>query len=434
MDLPFPELSRANIEYYLPFVIYLFAYLIAYVSKWKYRYIGGIFLSFAILRLVTLLGRSDWGHLLFALPEMLIVVAAALICIRESTFSRVALKAFLPYGSAVAILFLLAINSSSAFLAFVPFVILWSLSSNRKKIPLGKQSYFMPGIILTVFLICVTLMAYTTKDYFMSTAKMLSEELTVDESKSPRIGGMKVDPVTLKEIQDVKNVVEPLKPNTIFSFPIQPFYYSLADHHATRFMTYEPQTTVDEQLISIEELRKNKPQVVIFDPLQAQGLSGSLWMISNYITTNYQKVATVKSTNILWIMVPKKSPFYEEKIVFGLKHYMSTNGQLPLSVQNDSMGLQNAIMLNKSIDLTIDMKDKNVTALTLSLVKPADVQQELNDCGDIVVGKDRASIKKTICQSDGVVTIPIRHDEENLRITLLNSNTKMTIWNDITLR
>jgi hypothetical protein len=430
MDLPYPVFSRENIEYYLPFIIYGISYFILYASKWKYRYLAGVILGFAILRLITLLGRSDWGHLMFAITEMFVIIPVSYYLLFNTKFTISTLKKFIPYLIIVSALFVLSINYKSVFIVIVPIVILWSLRNNLP-ITRAKQSLYLPGIVLTVFTLSTLLIVFTTKEYFIWTARLVVNEVTRDDSKHIRIQGMKVDPVTYKEISEVKKVVEPLKPDTIFSYPIQPFYYSLAEDHASRFMTFEPQTTVEEQQQAIADLRKNKPDVVILDPLQAQSLSGSLWLLNNFVTENYQKVATVKNNNILWVMVPKAKPSVEDKIALNLYHLVSDKSNIPLPLENEELGITNALLVGKSVKIPVILK--NQTTLKISVAKSDKIGTTLTDCGALEISSDRAQNKRTICVADGIVEVPLNSRDGTVVISLSGSEARPTVWNNITL-
>ena len=431
MDLPYPELSSVSIEYYLPFAIYLLTYLTLYMSRWRYRFAAGVVLSFIILRLITLLGRSDWGHLMFAIPEMITLIPITYYLIIKSKFIASDVWRFMPYGIVVLIIFALAIGYKSAVLVLVPFVILWSLRDTNRKSS-RKESRLLPGVILTVFTMATFLMAYTTKDYFIMTSDLLREEVTIDDSKRVRIEGIKADPVTYAEINDVKELVEPLYPRTIFSFPIQPFYYSLADNHATRFMTFEPQTTIEEQHQTIDDLNKNKPGVIIFDPVQASALSGSLWLISNYITEHYQVIGVVEQNTQLWVMSPKSQYSADEKITLNLNHVLAKNNYVPMTIYNEKLGIKNALFVENDTEIPYETKEHTKLRLSVAIYERLSNETPLANCGVFeVIYKDSRDMRK-VCASDGIVDVSVK-SQSSISIKLSGSVANPVVWNDVTL-
>ena len=195
-------------------------------------------------------------------------------------------------------------------------------------------------------------------------------------------------------------------------------------------MTYEPQTTVKEQDQTIEDLKRTKPEVIIFDPLQAHGLSGSLWKISDYIIENYRIQKVVMKREILWIMVPKKVTTPGDKLVYQLYHdnYNKTDAN---GVENAQMHLSNAIMQNSTATkYFIDTAGESVLRTSV-----ADIDG-LSTCGFIKVRYQDATNKETttqLCAYNHEVQVPIRANQKRVQITLEKQGTAPIIWNDVSV-
>jgi hypothetical protein len=422
MNLPFPDFRFENILYFLPFIMYWLCFLVVYASK-KLDFKTGLLLSFGILRLITATGRSDFGHLLFSIPEIFIIVPYLLVQAKSAQFSTDVLKKFAPYGLVLLLLFVVAIKGSGIALSLVPFVILFALRQRKlpSKVDPKKANNFRVYLLLGVAFIGFI---YLLTPTYISVLKGIKTELVTDDSKTPRIGGVKTDEINFNQVQAVKEAVAPLHPKTIFAFPIQPFYYSLADHHASRFLTFEPQTTVHEQDQTIEDLKRTKPEVIIFDPLQAQGLSGSLWKISDYITANYEVHTEVAMREVLWVMVPKKPAARDDKLTFQLFKEV-TNKNKAAAIQNSAEGQQEAI----------DQKPGEINFDIVGGAKEFEVAiQDLlghGDCGQVSIRYNSGrELSTDVCDMQGKVIIPLSASEKSIHITLRNSGSLPILWND----
>lgn len=436
MNLPFPELSYSTIFNYLPFAMYWLCFVVLYTNR-KLGVVEGLLLSFGILRLITAVGRSDFGHFLFAIPEVFLIVPYLLTRARGSDLRPAVLMQFLPYGLALAVLLALSTNEGIA-LAPVPFLILLALHMRSKQvvpkinIQLGSlASYNLFALTAALFILFVYMLAPT----YASVARDVKAEIFVDDSKAYRVGGVKTDEVNYRQIQAVKAAVEPINPKTVFAFPIQPFYYSLADEHASRFLTFEPQTTVEEQNQTIEDLLRTKPEVIIFDPLQAHGLSGSLWKISNHIMGHYRVDTEVVMRENLWVMTPKLQPSREDKLVFQLYHDNSgiTAKADASGIQSSSQGLYNAIQQNnKQVQFKVDAS-KGAT-LRVSLRDEFGNVPEGSLCGVVKALSSESIIKElSVCAGHDMSTINIPASKKPVTIQLHNPNSRPVIWNDPTV-
>lgn len=423
MNIPFPDFTLPNLIYYLPFVIYWLCFLVLYAHK-KLDFKTGLLLSFGILRLITATGRSDFGHLLFSIPEIFVIAPYLLVQAKTASFNKDVLKRFAPYGLALLVILIIATQVSGTILSVAPFVILFAL--RKRKFPTGQlqkptannfRVYLVLGVTLIGFI-------YLLTPTYLAVLKMVKAELVIDDSKALRVGGVKTDEVNFNQINSVKAAVEPLHPKTIFAFPIQPFYYSLADHHAARFLTFEPQTTVHEQEQTIEDLKRTKPEVIILDPLQAQGLSGSLWKISNYITENYEIHTEVAMREVLWVMVPKQAPARDDKLAFQI-YENKDNKDKAIPIQNTAAGQQSAIE-QKTGEISFEV-DGGATMFRVSI-------QDLlarGSCGQVHIhyGTEAAS-QATVCKDQGEVTVPLDPSRGPAHITLTNNEQAPLLWNN----
>ncbi|HMI09798.1 MAG TPA: hypothetical protein VK497_05390 [Candidatus Saccharimonadales bacterium] len=309
MDLVYPPFGHTNLIFYMVFILYFIIFYIFYSSK-KLGIVEGILLVFGIMRLVTLLGRSDIGHLLFILPEVLFLTLYAITNVKAAWFTRAHSLRFVPYGIALFVSFYAAINGSGMIL-IVSAVIIY-LAFYFKK-PFKQRDEVIKdanAIVLVVITSCFSILAYMLYPSFASTINTMSTRgLT-----NTQVSGLNVTPEVYAEVTAVSETVKSLHPTTIFSYPIQPYYYSLAPKHAARFMTFEPQTTEKEQDQTIEDLKRTRPEVILYDPVQAESLSVPLGRINAYIRSNYKVERVVEYSRTFWIMMPndKTKPIISE--------------------------------------------------------------------------------------------------------------------------
>ena len=427
MNVPFPGIGYGSLFFYLPFLMYGLCFVVLFAN----RALGkkeSLLLSFAILRLITALGRADTGHLLFSVPEVFVVIPYFLVSIpgRQAVFSKRVLRTFMPYGALMVALFALSVVANSIFLVFVPFLMLYALGRRPSAKGNTKPSQWGALNVYLALGSSFVLFIYLLFPFSQGFLKYAKEGLTTRHTPAPRIGGVKFEPVIYQEIMEVKAVVDPLRPNTVFAFPIQPFYYTLAPHHAARYFTYEPQTTVDEQDKTIEDLKRTKPEVIIFDPLQAHGLSGSLWKISDYITENYEIRQEIAHQEILWVMTPKQSPGRDAKLAFQL-YKDNQNKADALAVQNKSTGLENAI-IQQADTIRFFVDTNKESSLRLSVY----TQPGSSECGKIVVRYSGSESKNTdVCAKDGEVDIPIKANAKNVELLFEEPRPSHIIWDDV---
>jgi hypothetical protein len=428
--------------YYLPFMMYWLCFVVLYTSK-RMGFVDGLLLSFGILRLITATGRSDFGHLLFSIPELFLIVPYTIAQVRFSEFSRQTMRRFWPYGLGLAFALWFG-TRHSILLALVPFIIALALylrpspvvkTAKRKIKEVVAANNFVNYNLYALLAGLLLVFAYILAPTYASVVRGIKAEIFVDDSKTPRIGGVKTDAVNYAQIQDIRAAADQYKPKTVFAFPIQPFYYSLAQHHASRFLTFEPQTTVAEQEETISDLKRTKPEVIIFDPLQAHGLSGSLWKISDYITSNYRIAHEVNMRESLWVMVPKEQPARDEKLVFRLFHDNTdaTAKTRAVPIQSAVQGLYSAISEQPG-RLTFSVDAPQAGELQLSLRDAGGFVPENPVCGTVLIASGKFRTDTRVCSDQGALAIPLPKSVKPLTISLENDSPTPIIWNDVTVK
>jgi hypothetical protein len=126
--------------------------------------------------------------------------------------------------------------------------------------------------------------------------------------------GVALPPELAEQSKLVQSIIEKNHAETIFSYPIHPLYYAFAKHHATRFASFEPQTTATEFAEAEEDLRKSKPELVFKDLDQAAGYSYFLYPLSDAINALYKPAFVVPGAIKLQVFVRRTSEVAERRL------------------------------------------------------------------------------------------------------------------------
>jgi hypothetical protein len=347
--------------------------------------------------------------------------------VKHSTFNKKQFMRFLPYGIILTIVFIGGIKLSSVVLVLAPFVILFATKSRRFSEPANTTSIQSKLNVYLLLGVSFAFVIYLLYPSYKGTLESIRTSLSGINKSQPEIGGVKVDPVSYDQVQQVRQVVDTIKPNTLFAFPIQPFYYTLAPEHASRFITFEPQITIEEQKQTIEDLIKTKPEVIIFDPLQAIGLSGSLSLISDYIMTNYEVKKAVVNKEVLWVMVPKTTPTKQQALVFSLYKKNATTSGIK-GIQSSDKGLVNGLLQTNQTSY-FEVNSPTDSRLQISVVSSPDVGADLAECGTVVIKYESSQYSQNVCSSDQLIYVPIKASSSKITIELMRQNTRSLIWN-----
>jgi hypothetical protein len=431
MNSAFPSFGIVNLIYFLPFVLYWLCFMVLYANR-KLGKTSALLLGFGILRLITALGRSDFGHLMFSIPEIFIIVPYFLFTIKDTEFNKKLIRSFTPYGILIIALFLLAKVSGSLSIVVIPFVILYALEK-RPKVDNNPGELLQSKLNLSLALgAAFAVFVILLFPNYHATISSAVGGWHNRHNNTDKIQGVIANPVTYEEVTGVETAVSKDHPNTIFSFPIIAFFDTLAPHHASRYITFEFETQPSEQDKAISDLERTKPQVVVFDPLQAEGLSSAVWKISDYITTNYQIQTVVSHTNIYWVMTPKASPSRDDKLVYQLykDNTAKTADTDVFGIQSSSMGLNYAIDQVNSKPVLFNISSPKGSHLQLSVENQNASTTNPLVCGNVLISYGSSSRTTKVCSSDGNVSIPIKATPNNVQIRFENPTNASIIWNN----
>lgn len=415
MDIAFPALSNDTMIYYSPLLMLVLAYgVLQQLKSSKQQLIGMTIVTFVSVRMISFFGRTDIPHLLFAASELYLLVpltAYWLYTLRKDhwVFS---LRLFMFLG--VYTVLLLVATQKSFVVALLPFIIAIDiLRPERLKIRKStKEPIKLAGrftYVVTCFMVIFpgVWISYELRDtLFMSKPKQMKHIIQGStQEKLVYENGSWMTALDADRVRAVELFLEENPSSTIFSFPQQPYYYSLAEEHASRFMSFEPQTTESEQNQTIEDLKESQPGLVILDPLQAGSLSGSVSKISQHILNNYETKEIIIKDSQLWLMTRRQTPLNREYLAMSLYQRITADTANNVTIlHNPEVGLINALLVNDSAVFNVE---KSITFKTgLSTVAKKD--GSLDTCGLVIVSNGDDHNKHRVCENDGLKSINLQ--------------------------
>lgn len=324
MNLPYPSFFPPNqdhLMFYIPFLILVASFAVFYMAD-NLNVVNLPVLVLATLSLVTPLGRADQAHLIYALPLTLLLVPLAAASAARMRFTRGRVLALTGWVIAALVLLKLGTTRSSFAVGGVAIVfVLASLRVKRDDQPhtsmwAAEAPGFGPifsreatALTFTGWMLVVLYFASPIYSFAWAPLKVGWERQfgPNKERVTPAhtVSGVPVEGAPYWQLDGISRLVDQYHPAVLFSYPVQPFYYSLTSRHATRFITFEPETTPDEQAEAIEDLKRNKPQLVIMDVQWAEGDEKAVGQINKYIEENFEPVAEVNYTRPLVVLVPR---------------------------------------------------------------------------------------------------------------------------------
>jgi len=425
MDLPYPGISIPDAVFYVPLIIYTIIYASLFLLTKKDRQSNQAviaFFVFSLLRLMSAAGRSDLGHMFFSIVPDIFIVTFLILQIINKEKARVnranLVKLIVPLFIFIVLLCgAISIKNLLLFVlaAFVAGTFAFLNIAKTKKTQNNKY-------LLVLIAVFSCLLVWLILPSMVSTAKDVKHGL-FDKSATARA----IEATDLvKQTDDIAAIVKGLKPNYIFSFPIHAYYYTLGYEHATPYMTFEPQTTDQEQTNAIDYLKRNKPEVIVFDPLQAEALSKATWKITDYIISNYEIKYVSQKAEIIWIMIPKSKP--TETIFPTLTHGQLYDGNSVSGIENPEVGIVHGLSQQpgSQAELTLN-RDKNYKEVDVGVFQESPKQI----CGQIeLFYTDGSSFSNRVC---GIGNIMMKSEEPISKVKLINDTNEEIIWNNFTI-
>jgi hypothetical protein len=312
MNFPYPPPLPPNHIFYLPFLVLAASFAAFYLAD-DLNPVNLPILMLATVRMVTPLGRADEGHLIFALPEILLLIPFAAVSVGKMRITRGRLLRLAGWLTAIVVVFWVAIHGHSVVIAAaaVLYVLASLMSKSGRPRVLGLAFRQEAAVLTATAWVMVTLLFLPQIYTYGRLVKAGWKRLHMPAPHT--VSGTPIDSVEFQEVDAISRLVEQYHATVLFSYPIQPFYYSLVPRHATRFITFEPQTTAEEQAEAIEDLKRSKPQLVIMDVRQANGMQKSVGRISDYITENFEPVAEIDNRRPLMVLVPRPASSSTER-------------------------------------------------------------------------------------------------------------------------
>ncbi|MCB8839382.1 hypothetical protein [Aurantimonas sp. VKM B-3413] len=356
MDLPYPALSLDNLLYYVFFAEIALVAVLFVLSGLFSRPAALAFLSFAVLRMISALGRSDYLHLTFSISELVVLtpLAVALLPRLRVAPKRVAYAAV----ASILILGIFAAGiliSSSALLTAPPLLCLIArmmAEDPRPLPPLPSWQGIAAGLTGAVAMVAVFWpMSYDSFRYGLDVAFSR-------EPQGQLLGGVQFGYQPARELANVRAFLARHPHKTIFSFPVRPIYYAFADAHASRLTYFEPQTTVEEVAAVISDLKANPPDVVVQDVGQMLSTRPSLVPLADYLASNYHTEWLNRRFHVLELRVPRQTPRRTMRLIDRYSQLSAENpGAIDFSVRSpgDTLSTRLVIEAHGAVRHTLDV-------------------------------------------------------------------------------
>ncbi|MBK1625392.1 hypothetical protein [Afifella marina] len=298
MDLPFPPFAIENFVYYIFFLEIALIGALFVLSGVFAEPASIAFMSYAILRMVSALGRSDYLHLVFSISELVVLtpIAIAMIWARRGEVARAIdwrsprrLAEALVVALAILTLFAAAIWTSSMVLLLAPPLLCLGTWLQGSPAPARDRA---ASALTNLAAGVIGLGAMVAVFYPNSTAafRFGTDALFYSVPSRPLIGGVQFRPDQDQELRGVEAFFEEHRPQRIFSYPIRPVYYAFAAEHATRLTYLEPQTTDAEVAGLISDLEIAPADAIVQDVGQMLRARPVLYPLADYIASNYRTV------------------------------------------------------------------------------------------------------------------------------------------------
>jgi hypothetical protein len=421
MDVPFPHLDKASLIYYIWIAYFAVSILIFGISKKLFTPTGIVFTAYTSLRLISMFGRADVLHLLFAISELVImgVIALRLIptCIDNINKKDVINTSIILIITIIALHF--AINGRSSVLLIIPFALLAiSYISNHEKVHINFNEALNP--FFSAAGLCIAILSL----YPLSTnAIKFTYNVFFIKPQNTFLGVQLPEP-TRKEFMEISEVIEEQKPKNIFSYPIRAEYYALTNNHATRFIEFAMQTTPDDINGAINDLKKSKPDLIIQDLDQTINLSPILSKLSNYISMHYTPIKIIQGVNNLEVYKLKavsdgRIRLFDNVYIYNPDHTYTTAG---LRIQKDGETVP-VIATNKG-DSKFEISGDARTVYLQIYPEP-----NCAETGRVTIHKGTNSYTKDISLADGRVKIDLTGGNDKTEILLSSgSEGKPVLW------
>ncbi|MDE1182976.1 hypothetical protein [Paraburkholderia sp.] len=435
MDLPFPPFRFQNAIYYVWLLTYIFA-AFAFTLRRKLFHPAAIALiAYTGLRLISMLGRADFLHLLFSISELFILLPVSLFLLvgvrREDIVRR-----FVP-ALLVAIFFAVVLrigtHGSASVLLIIPFV-LFGLSYvtffggstdplvSRMAVPslASMWAASLAGFLWIFALGYPTTWGTFTFDYDSYQYKPANA-----------FSGVQMSPQRKLELEAVQQEIATRHAQMIFSYPIRAEYYAFTQLHATRFIEFAPQTTPTDVANAIADLQKSRPTLVFRDLVQVAGLSPQLHDLSNYIMTNYTPVRVLQYDTNLEIMVPKAKPSLVNRFYDNVYTYNKNHKAVEALLRPDEEG-KTMLILGVNAGSAVFRFPSCEDCVVQ--IRVHDVQRAATE-GDVTIVRDGKSVTKTLSVNDNVVQLPVPAGTGEIEVDLKSHDPQRPVfWRDPMLK
>lgn len=428
MDSPFPDLNLGTTIFYAWIWVYIGCAFIFSLKNKLSNPVAIVLFSYIGLRMISMLGRSDFLHLLFSISELfiLIPITVALAFTDKVQLTIISVIKAASISLMLLLVFWIGIGGNSSALLAIPFILI-AYSYSEKLMATKPQTSTAPRIFISTFATLggAAIVLLLTLPYSKD-----SINATISTFKSNPINlvlGTQISAERKKETDEVQKIITSKKATNIFSYPIRAEYYALAPRHGTRYVEFAPQTTQDDVRGAISDLKVSRPQLVFRDLDQVSFLSPILHDLSDFIMSNYTSIQIIEGYSHLEVLELKDFPTTTKRLFDNVYTYNTDHTHVTAGTRTFPNG--------KTVLVIATNKGKalfNVTREGARFVE-AKIYPEpgAGTQGTVTVSVNGKTIEQRVSISEGKSYIPLPDGDGVVQITLESSDSeKSVLWED----
>ena len=428
MDSPFPDLHLGTTIFYAWIWVYIGCAFIFSLKDKLSNPVAIVLFSYIGLRMISMLGRSDFLHLLFSISELfiLIPITIALALTDKVKITTNSVIKAVSISLILSLVFWIGISGNSSVLLSIPFILI-AYSYSEKLLTTKPQIGAAPRTLISTFAtlggaaVVLLLTLPYSKDSInatISTFKSLPTNLVL---------GTQTPAERKKETDEVQKIITSKKATNIFSYPIRAEYYAFAPQHGTRYVEFAPQTTQDDVRGAISDLKVSRPQLVFRDLDQVSFLSPILHDLSDFIMSNYSSIQIIEGYSHLEVLELKDVPTTTKRLFDNVYTYNTDHAHITAGTRIYPNG--------KTVLVIATNKGKGLFNITREGARFIEVkiypEPGAGTEGTVTASVNGKTIEQRVSISEGKVYIPLPDSDGIVQITLESSDSeKSVLWED----
>ncbi|WP_277962478.1 hypothetical protein [Pseudomonas sp. RIT-To-2] len=428
MDSPFPDLHADTLIFYAWIWVYIACAFVFAIKKQLANPVAIVVFSYIGLRMISMLGRSDFLHLLFSISELfvLIPITLGLLLTKGQPLSTKALVQGIVSALLLGLIFLVGINGKSSALLAIPFLLIAYSYSDRVLAVFtapGGSPHPLAGLFATA--LGTAAVVVLTLPYSVDNVRGTIG--TFKATPSSVVLGTQVPAERKKEVDEVQAIIRREKADNIFSYPIRTEYYALVPKHGTRFVEFAPQTTPDDVRGAIADLKASRPKLVFRDLDQVSFLSPILHDLSDYVMSNYTPITIIEGYSHLEVLELKSAPTTIKRLFDNVYTLNTDHAHVTAGTRTYADGHTVLVIATNSGQGVFKLERESAQYVEAKIYP----EPGAGTSGIVTATLDGNTIKQQVTTADGTVFIPLPAGSGQVTVTLESAEPgRSVLWED----